>query len=305
MQDFFHIPDNFNGDVKIFTLTDDGNLLQWQLWEKPHGCSNVFMIAIGAGGGGGGGCSGASGTARGGGGGGGSGAISKLMVSSFCVPDRLFIQVGKGGIGSTAGFSGGAGARSWISVSPGSSLVLANMFLGSGGNNANGGGGGTTSAAGSAGSGSTAATSAIILSNLGLFSSIAGVSGGTGGNPANGSGTGVLALSSLILTGGAGGGGTTTLDVLQGGNISANGIINLIPGASAIGDNRGGNGTQLLAGIYPYACTGGSGGAPRNATVGGNGGDGAIGCGGGGGGAGTTGGNGGRGGDGLVIIISW
>src|SRR6266699_1973257 len=74
-----------------------GATATWQVWAKPRGCSMVYIHAWA----GGGGLTGAAAAARGGGGGGGSAAASHFLCPAFLLPDRLFVQVGKGGAGST------------------------------------------------------------------------------------------------------------------------------------------------------------------------------------------------------------
>lgn len=308
MESAFGFPRNENADVRVFNA--NGSTNNWQVWEKPRGCSMVFMLAVGSGGGGGGGFTGSSGANRGGGGGGGSGALTKLLVPAFCLPDRLYVQIGLGGLASTgSGVAGSNGASSFISAMVGFATGVAsnsiNLFLASGATTpATGGGAGTGAALGGAGAAEapSVVTTNCKLAGTGMFVSQAGGNGGAGGAHTGGVGSAVTAVN-FIFCGGAGGGGVTGADT-AGGAITGQGPIPTVPGGAA-GTNNGLTGTLLMGSLFPLCGTGGSGGGGSNGGAGGRGGDGAIGSGGGGGGAGTTGGGGGRGGDGLVIICAF
>lgn len=316
MMDFFHLPPRYKGDVQIFRANTAVDAQGMQTWNKPRGSSFCYMIAIGGGGGGGGGFTRVAGNAGGGGGGGASSCTAKIMIPAIFLPDQLFIQVGRGGLGGAANAAGGNGINSGIVFSPNagsggasnSTIIFANTNL------PGGGGPGTGAAAGGAGAVPTLAIVTPFQATYGLSGTgpyqvgLVGLAGGVqtgaaGGNSVNG-------WANYLLTAGAGGAGCTTTEfsggrqVVSGApefinfNIPANG--DMIPQATAIGQN-GGAGIQLWK---PFAMSGGGGGASSNSGQAGNGGDGGIGCGGGGGGAGATGGRGGNGGDGIIIIIS-
>src|SRR6266550_2885913 len=98
MIEAFNIPGSYPGSQGIpgaamglgnnaifYGPSGSGN--NWFVWEKPRGCSMIYMMCYGSGGGGGGGFSAAAAAARGGGGGGASGAFSQLLVAAFFVPD--------------------------------------------------------------------------------------------------------------------------------------------------------------------------------------------------------------------------
>lgn len=294
------------GTSHVFRRGGSGN--EWIPWFKPRGATQVTFFVVGGGGGGGGGRTGASGTARGGGGGGGSSAVTRLTVPACLLPDILWIQVGAGGAGGAANSAGSSGTVSIVSRQPNN--TDANVIAISGSTNAGGGSAGTTTGGGGGGSLSSAATagSAPYLT-LGAFTSLAGLPGASGGAHTGANGTSTTALSSHILSGGAGGGGTPTADTnFSGGNINAAGIIPTISGGAA-GANGGAGVTfdpfDFLTPPWPFtACGGGGGGTNGASGTGGTGGRGGIGCGGGGGGGGVTGGTGGQGGDGIVVITT-
>src|SRR5690606_16179556 len=68
-------------------------------WNKPAGCTTVYVICIGGGGGGGSGRKGAVSTIRGGGGGGGGGGYSDLWIPASALPSSVPVTVGTGGAG--------------------------------------------------------------------------------------------------------------------------------------------------------------------------------------------------------------
>ncbi len=116
---------NKNSTTQIFT--GSGAASTFFTWHKPDGCTLLYIICVGGGGGGGTGSlngisGGSSTTTAAGGGGGGAGAICKLIIPAFMLPDTLFIQPGIGGAGAagvtgtsssnTGGSSGSAGTIS-------------------------------------------------------------------------------------------------------------------------------------------------------------------------------------------------
>ena len=285
----FSLPFPSEGDwVQRFMSPSGTN--GWLTWDKPAGAKMITIIMAGGGAGGGNGFSAAASAARGGGGGGGSGAVARITVPAWMLPDRLYISVGAGGAAN------GAGVASYVAVFP--TTAAANLVLIANGGGA--GGNGTGAAAGAAGAAGTASTSAnAILSTWGLPVFIAGQAGVTGGAQTGQNGSNQVPHGSTFLSGGAGGAGVTTTNFI-GGNVNAVAPWPLIPGGVAAGE-AGSCGRMIWS---PTLFTGGSGGASNNTGIGGAGGAGAPACGGGGGGGGTTGGAGGRGGDGFIWIIA-
>lgn len=307
MIDTFHISDN-NLYNQTFYYNGTNN---WQVWQKPPNCSFVHMFLLGGGSGGEGGETGPGsvvlGVVKNGGRGGGSSSVTYATFPAFAIPDILYIQVGKGGLGGAAAFGSGvdgeAGSLSYVAVLPDLNYTPQNILIASG-----------NAAATSLGVGGTAITAAqIILAQVSFYKSYAGQDGGSGG----GSGTpgGSITPAIIPVTGGAGGGGTNATAV-----VSASGNINgflfspTVSGgtsSSLLGGRPGGSGYSTRENFnnlnykLPLFFTGGAGGGSGDESSGARGGDGAFGCGGGGGGAGftnTTGGRGGDGGNGLVII---
>ncbi len=299
MLDAFQFPGNSSADVQQFTAA--GSTASWQFWEKPRGCAQVFIAAVGAGGGGGGGFTRVAGNAGGGGAGGGGAAFSRLLIPAIFIPDRLWIQVGFGGAGGTgSGVAGTAGAASNITTRNNNLTAPDSLLLAPGGT-----AGAAGTAAGGGASGGLASGSALtsgIMAMMGISLYGNGTNSGAGGAH-----TGAIGASTTwgtnITCGGAGGGGCQSAD-FAGGAVTGQGWMNTVAGGTA-SLKDGGAGTMLVPPMYPFCSCGGSGGAALNNAAGGRGGDGAIGSGGGGGGAGTTGGAGGRGGNGLIVIIAW
>jgi len=288
----------------------------WQVWNKPKNSKFVNILAIGGGGGGGGGRTSALNTATGGGGGGGS-AITICLYPSSMLPDRIYIQVGLGGVGGGASANGNAGAITYLSSEPNTTAL--NILLQNGSAGANGGGAGGSSVAGVGGTGGTAWTnSSFVFGNLGLLTSDAGQNGATGGNQTQ---NGVSVTPTRICTGGAGGGGVSSSTAGSshlGGNITGSGFLPTITGGTNDtnnGSQNGNSGFKSLNDLFttpfktPMFFTGGAGGGSMNTIgrVGGFGGKGSFGSGGGGGGGSYNGagGTGGNGGDGLVLITCW
>lgn len=317
MIDLFNLNDT-NLNNQIFYTDNSSTSNSWQTWTKPRGVSYVYITCIG-GGGGGGSAPNVSGNA-GGGGGGGSSSVTKILLPSNVIPDTLYIQVGTGGAGGTSSLDNAVGGSlSYVSVSP--STTASNVFVASGTAAASRGTRGTTGVGGTGGAGGTAFTSAVgILSELGIWQSIAGRTGGNGGYAAAGQSVSSVA-GGTFMSGGAGGGGTSTGggDFAGGAVLAVGGIItfNISGGATPGGDGRRGYQTIMPDRLkdtsrkFPMLFTGGSGGAGSGTfgVGGGFGGNGTIGCG--GGGAGSQDGvtselrQGGRGGNGLVLITSF
>lgn len=312
MIDLFNFTD-ITANHQIFYTNGSGDA--WQTWQKPKNVGWVYITCIG--GGGGGGSSPNSSGNQAGGGGGASSSLTKILIPSNLLPDLLYIQVGPGGAGGTASSENSVdGSLSYVSILP--SKTATDVVIASGTAAAGRGLRGTsTVGSGQGGAGGTAFTSAVgILSELGIWQSIAGRGGSDGGYTTFGQS--VLGISGgIILTGGAGGGGLATGGIdYQGGSISTVGLVpSLTGGAAGGGAGRSGYATVIPNRLLysstknPMIFTGGSGGG-GNATIsggGGNGGNGQIGCGGGGSGAidGGTGRVGGRGGNGLVLITTF
>jgi hypothetical protein len=273
----------------------------YQTWEKPRGCKFVYIFMLGAGGAGAGGVTGASGTNRNGSGGGGSGGLFTCFFPSILIPDRLYILVGKGGIGANPNTNGAAGGVSIISTIGNISNVGQGLFArpsqATGGNLGGTGGGGVSVLNG-------------VYRYLGINSLYSSTSGGNGGNGTTGTNGGSITITFPFGGGGGGGSATSGGVSLSGGNIIGTGFTPTILGGVSPGEN-GQNGfssfnsSSITDTSLPLFFTGGAGGAGNATGIGGNGGNGAYGCGGGGGGTGTTGGRGGNGGDGIVIITWW
>lgn len=314
MIDLFDYTDINTNHQAFFT---NGITNSWQVWTKPKGVSYVYITCIGSGGGGGSSAN-VGGSTSGGGGGGGASSVTKILLPANVIPDSLYIQVARGGIGGDSSNENAVdGSLSYVSISP---LTTASRVIIASGTVAAGRGlRGTSLVGGSGGSAGTVFTSAVgILSELGIWQSIAGRIGATGGYGAPGGNvTGVG--GGTFLTGGAGGGGLTSGGGDdQGGSILATGAVlsfNITGGAAGGGQGRGGYASSRPKDLtyasrkFPQILTGGSGGG-SNGTVGGgggNGGPGQIGCGGGGAGAqdGGAGRIGGRGGDGIVLITTF
>jgi hypothetical protein len=257
----------------------------------------IFCLGAGAGGG----VAIVSTFNKNGGGGGGSAGIVRGIIPAFLLPDTLYIQVVKGGIGaSTSNSTGGSGLISYVSVQPSTSeqtlICKSSTGLAQGG---------------LANAGGTAATvSSLTLSafgNLGLFTATAGVVGSNGGANTGTVGVSQAALATNLTTGGAGGGGATNVAGVWagGGSITSASVILTSPVTGGL--SIGANGNDGYGTLQPFCGTGGSGGAGRDGSTGagGNGGNGFYGCGGGGaGGSSTVAPKSGNGGDGLVIITT-
>src|SRR6516164_609267 len=121
--DLFHTPQGSTAVAQQWFYARGGD---WQPYELPRGCSQVFMFGVGAGGGAGGGFTAGTGTARGGGGGGASGAVMRALYWRFSLPDLLYIQpgmgVGTGGAGATS-TNGLNGPATYVAAQPNSSAL--------------------------------------------------------------------------------------------------------------------------------------------------------------------------------------
>jgi len=309
MLDISHLTKLTPGNVDYFYNT--GGTTSWQTWEKPRGIIMLEIICIGAGGGGRSGWCANSAT-RSGGGGGGSGGFSRLLIPAVFLPDVLYVTVGRGGAGGgTTTISGTAntgsdGSFSSVNIAPTNAAFYIVCY-------ANAGAGAVTgnSTTGTAGVGAgVAVQTTALMSNLGIFTALAGQNGGAGANSA---GTALAyPTTGLLLSGGGAGGGSTSVG--SGGDITAptqtsfSLITTRTGGTTAATGNPGVDGLSIS---QPLMSIGGAGGGSSTSITsgrGGNGGNGGFGCGGGGGGSGPTNtgsGVGGNGGDGLVIIRSW
>ena len=286
MIDVFNIPSQ---QQQTYTFYATG-IATWRTWNKPRNAKMIQIFCLGGGAGGGTSFVSANST---GAGGGGSGGIVRGLIPAFLLPDTLYIQVGKGGSSPRGtNITGGAGLISFVSLQPSSSdqfLVCKSQSTTSNGGQPNTGGG-------------LGATIALVVSsafgNLGIFTAIAGVAGSGGGSTVPNPGLSQAALSTNLVTGGAGGGPRTASGFGTGGTITqATAILTTPVSGGVVGGQNGGNGYGTLR---PFCGTGGAGGAGITSGDGGDGGDGWYGCGGGGAGGGGT--KGGNGGDGLVII---
>lgn len=301
MIDYQNLPSN--AQVDWFMQPTAGN--EVHTWTKPAGCNFVYMIAVGAGGGGGAGRSKASGSVGGGGAGGASGAITRLIVPAFLIPDTLYLNIGVGKPGTIILQAPVASNPTIISAYRVSSVTEYILYA----NGGNGGGGGAAGGSATGPVGPTPSITNNTLGTIGIWKGEIGVSGSNGSNSTTG-GVGPSNTFNYFLTGGAGGGAALSTD-FAGGNITSAykqvSGVNVVNGGPAIanavaGQNNGGDGFFTPK---RFASYGGAGGGASANGVGGNGGNGGPGCGGGGGGSGITGGAGGRGGDGFALIISY
>lgn len=311
MLDLSHIPTGTGAaDVQIFNTPSTVNQIQWHTWLKPRGKTMFYIMAISGGGGGGGGFTRAASSAGGGGGSGGCSGLTRVTGPLFLLPDRLFVQVGAGGIGvGSGGGTAGSGLLSYVCIAysaatPGT-VQATNVLAVSGAAGPAGGQTGTGSAVGALGAAGTIATiGAMPLAHNFTFNLIAGTAGVAGGAVAGANGTAQTIPTATPFWGATGGAGTTSADFIGGAfTAQADSLFSeRRPATPATGSTNGPGGYTIWQPFYSY---GGGGGSASNAGVGGNGGNGGYGCGGGGGGAGTTGGKGGDGGSGLVIIVCW
>jgi hypothetical protein len=279
--------------------------LQWHDWFKPPGKTHCEITCIGGGGGGGGGFTRVATNAGAGGSGGGSSTIARLLIPLALLPDRLFVQVGAGGIGTVSGGgTAGSGLLSYVCVYP--NVQGSNTVVFSG--NAAAVGGKTGTLAGqTGGAGGTVVASNPAFSGPGIFSNFVGQAGADDPGGETFGGGPVIPVTGNMCLGGCSGAG-----ILSNGTGFSGGTYVTTAGAyvsesippvpAPNGTNDGGSGPMLWK---PFIAFGGLGGSSADTVPGGKGGNGNYGAGGGGGGAGTTGGRGGDGGCGLVIIRCW
>ncbi len=323
MLDMFHFPIATRNDVQVYSPSG----ADFQVWQKPQGCTMAYFFVLAAGGGGGAGHCRAAGTAGGGGGGGACGGFMVMMYPLLFLPEQLYVRVGRGGNGGagsaitgTAGGAGVAGENSYIALghSSGANQVLLSANNVVGGNTAGGGAGGTAAAAGTGGTvptihsygnefysyklgicpGQTGTTNPATVGLVGLAG---GAQTGAVGNSGN--------TQTNIVTPGAGGGGIATTTNFNGGTVNFSAAMELpdlyITNAWMSAAGAGVNGSNGMALTKPFLNLGGGGGGTLNDGQAGHGGAGGYGSGGGGGGAGLISGNGGNGGNGMVAIICW
>lgn len=277
------------------------------VWTKPAGLREVFVLVAGGGGGGSG--AGRRAGAITGASGGGGGAVRWLRIDASLLGPTETVTIGAGGIGG-----------------PGSNANI---------NGTNGGAGGTTSfgsllsAAGGSG-GNTSQTSGTIAGGAGgtiagIRFFLPGAAGGAAQAGADGSaGTNGWSQSASGAGGGGGGASTNTPQSWAGG--AGGGVFAwngsawvLVAGptgpAAGTGSGSAGSNDQCLHLLQSFIDvptiglgTGGAGGAASNGSTGGNGGNGGRAAGGGGGGScqgsgGAGGGTGGNGGAGFCIVV--
>ena len=326
----FDIPQKYVSNVTIYSPFSSATGVGQQVWNKPRGCSMVYIFMLGGGGGGGGGEYDASGAGGAGGAGASSGQTTILMPAAF-VPERLYIIVGQGGAGGTApanttagtgGGAGGAGLASYVHVQPlltGAGAPTANNILGianPGTGGAAGANGGSSATGGTAGAVATLAT--MPLAGMGITQLLAGQAPPAAQATVTTAPTNTTYPTTGLLVSAGGNGGTFNGTVsIPGGQIvmPTNGLLSTITGGTTgtavIATSSGGIGYNFFNNTGLWYSSGGAGGAGSGATgvAGGNGGDGGPGSGGGAGpnmiSASPLSGRGGKGGDGLVMIISW
>lgn len=288
MLDISHIPSQ-QQNTTIFYATSGST---WQTWSKPRNAKMIEIFCLGGGG------SGAqNGNNSTGPGGGGSAGITRGIIPAFLLPDTIYIQVGKGGIGPSTTGAGRPGGISYVGLQPSISeqtlICKSSTSTAGGGAQASSPGGGATQAV----------VSLSAFGNLGLFTSIAGVNG-TAGGVSGGAGSSTTGLSTILVTGGCGGAGRGA-SFAVGGSIASASVI--LTSRVNGGQTSGASGDSGYGFLQPFCGMGGGGGAslPSPLTgTGGRGGDGWYGCGGGGAGGGTVLTKAGDGGDGLVIITT-
>jgi hypothetical protein len=302
MLDFGHLPKPLTGTVDYFPGFSDTNGGQWEVWNKPRGCTFIRILTIAGGGGGGrGGAATGAATSAGGGGGGGSSGMTTLTIPAIFVPDRLYVSSGLGGAGGSAG-AGSAGISSIVAIAPANVNIYILCYANAG---SGGGAGGNTTTAGGVG-GSSGGTAVIATANQGFQGHLNGISGQSG---AAGGSSITYPTTGILLSGGSGGGTINTNVSSSAGNVNApasqTSVYTLFQTLTAVAFSDGQAGVELY---QPLMSCGGVGGG-ASISGGRRGGAGGFGSGGGGGGAaiqsGASGGAGGKGGDGLVVIQTW
>jgi len=296
------LPNFGRANIQFFNGAQIITGLEVDVWIKPKRSKYTmcYILAVGGGGSGGKGFGAGVGTGRGGGSGGGSGGQTRWMGPLHMLPDKLSLQLGRGGFDAA-----NSGRDTYVAIGNlGSGPSIPNILLrakgGLSGQDGTSGAGGSSSAGGSI---TLAADQP--MSRIGRWQSVAGQTSSTGGGSAGAVGNPISTqtTSSFVYAGSAGA-GTTSADFAGGGyTATANAYISEFPSPTggAAGSNPGNGGIVVW---QPLTVFGGTGGGSSNSTVGGNGGHGIMGSGGGGGGGGvTTGGQGGNGGPGFVYII--
>src|SRR6516162_7085298 len=120
MLDLWHTP---QGSTAVTQQWFYARGSDWQPYELPRGCSQVFIWALGGGGGGGGGLTGAAGTNRGGGSGGGSGALTRCLFPRWALPEMVYVQPGSSvGTGGATSSNGLAGGTTYVALVPNTSV---------------------------------------------------------------------------------------------------------------------------------------------------------------------------------------
>jgi hypothetical protein len=213
------------------------------------------------------------------------GAITRVLFNAQQLPDRLYVQVGAGGAGSTVYNTANSGGRSIVALQP---AVVAQNLVAISGNTA------------ASQTPETVATQAnMTFATLGNFISTAYTSLGN---------VDITPLTSTIVTQGTQGGFklASPSSVQPPKNMLATSISPFISGGISSTTTDGTRGNDGYTSWKPFFSLGGTGGGSSSIGAGGAGGNGGIGSGGGSGGSGqTVGGVGGKGGDGLVVIISF
>lgn len=298
MIDLFDLPLGIGRDERVRRYIggiNGGN--NWEAWDKPSWASMIMILTAGSGSGGGNGASGAAGTVRCGGGGGSSGAISRLVIPAFLLPDVLYVFPGQSVPANSAG------AASFVSYGRPSTVAGEGISFAAGGGAGNNG---TTTPGAISTTAATPAVATQVLSAFGVWTPIAGVGGQAGGAATGAAGVAVSHMSSHPIGGGAGGGSTPASNAnFDGGAITGAGTWPQRAGGVGGTGLPGMDGPSFLTSGNGWAAGGGAGGGTNGAAgVGGAGGVGGLGSGGGGGGGGVTGGAGGRSGPGFVFIVT-
>jgi hypothetical protein len=278
--------------------TAAGAANSWQVWDKPDGCNMIHIVVIGPGQGGGGGYQRAAGASGGGGGGGVAAGIATMMIPAYTIPDKLHIQVGRGGAGGANLASGGTGTPCYITLVPSTTLTANSLVsivasqIGANSGSATGG---------AAGSAAITLTSSFGYGKL--LQTVPFQVGQAGTTPSTDF------QQTGIVGGGAGGAFAAASTQVAGRSVTSSykqpSAVTYSVGQAVGISGSAGAGPNLISPQPQFF--GGAGGAAITTTNTVNGGNGGIGCGGGGAGVNLTGGSstGGRGGDGLVIITCW
>ena len=267
------------------------------VWEKPHNCKWIYILAAGGGGAGGSGSTKTTTSGGGGGGGGGAGGCGSIFIPSFLLQDTLYLTIGRGGVGGTG--ASGTLIHNYFTFATSHEHIFYVSYGTAGGN-------GTSTSGGARGSNGDITYSFSHFDILNIF----GPANGTDGGYTNGYAADVLAFAA-ITTGGSGGGRGNAAGYFGG---TVWGMSNLYPqnfpvlyGGTFLSSSSlpASPPTRPINGLIKfYGGVGGGGKANQSGQSGTNGGPG---CGGGGGSGSKTGskpGSGGNGGDGFVIIAA-